>query len=331
MTEEASARKSGPLVALVGPTGVGKTALSLSLAQRLPVACEILSADSRQIYRGMDIGTAKPTPEERAQVPHHLLDLAAPDEVITLAQYQALCYRTVDEVLGRGHLPLLVGGTGLYVRAVVEGWTVPRVPPDPALRGHLLRLAEEQGPEVLFRRLQEVDPEAAARMDPRNVRRVIRALEVCEATGRPFSAYQRRDPPPYHILMVGLTMPREALYARVDARIDRMLQEGLVDEVRSLLAAGYAPDLPAMTGLGYREIGLYLRGEASLEEAVALLRRNTRRLIRHQYNWFRLDDPRIRWYDARDEDLVERVREEVLRFLARVGWPESPEETTQGG
>jgi tRNA dimethylallyltransferase len=327
MTEEASEPKRGPLVAIVGPTGVGKTALSLALAQRLPVACEVISADSRQIYRGMDIGTAKPTPEERRQVPHHLIDLVAPDEVLTLAQVQALCYRTIDEVLGRGHLPLLVGGTGLYVRAVVEGWTVPRVPPDPARRQALLRLAAEQGPEALFQRLQEVDPEAAARIDPRNVRRVVRALEVCEATGRPFSQARRRYPPPYSILMVGLTMPREALYARVDARIDRMLQAGLVDEVQALLAAGYAPDLPAMTGLGYREIGLYLRGEVPLEEAVALLRRNTRRLIRHQYNWFRLDDPRIRWYDARDEHLVEKVQAEVLEFLARVGWTQP----TKGG
>lgn len=320
MTEGTDAQKRGPLVAIVGPTGVGKTALSLALAQRLSVSCEVVSADSRQVYRGMDIGTAKPTPQERRQVPHHLLDLADPGEVISLAQYQALCYRTIDEVIARGHLPLLVGGTGLYVRAVVEGWTVPRVPPDPARRQALERLATEQGHEALLRRLQQVDPEAAARIDPRNVRRVVRALEVCEATGQPFSAYQRRTPPPYHILVVGLTMPREALYARVDARIDRMLQAGLVEEVRALLEAGYAPDLPAMTGLGYREIGLYVRGEVPLEEAIALLRRHTRRLIRHQYNWFRLDDPRIRWYDARDEDLAEKVQAEVQEFLARVGW-----------
>lgn len=330
MSQEASAPTRGPLVVLVGPTGVGKTALSLALARRLPVPCEIISADSRQIYRGMDIGTAKPTSEERRQVPHHLLDLAAPDEVITLAQYQALCYRTVDAVLERGHLPLLVGGTGLYVRAVVEGWTVPRVPPDPAFRQALERVAAEQGPEALFRRLQEVDPEAAARVDPRNVRRVIRALEVYKATGKPFSVYQRRDPPPYCVLMLGLTMPREDLYARVDARIDHMLQAGLVDEVRELLEAGYAPDLPAMTGLGYREIALYLRGEVTREEAIALLRRNTRRFIRHQCNWFRLDDPRIRWCDAREAGLVEQVSQEVRRFLARVGWLR-PEDERDGG
>ncbi|MBC7225035.1 MAG: tRNA (adenosine(37)-N6)-dimethylallyltransferase MiaA, partial [Anaerolineae bacterium] len=188
----------------------------------------------------------------------------------------------------------------------------------------------EQGPEALFRRLQQVDPEAAAHVDPRNVRRVIRALEVYEATGRPFSQYQQRRPPPYHILMVGLTIPREELYARVDARIDRMLQAGLMDEVRNLLEAGYSPDLPAMTGLGYREMALYLRGEATLEEAVALLRRNTRRFIRHQYNWFRLDDPRIRWFDARDEGLVEKVLAAVREFLVRVGWLR-PKDEHEGG
>lgn len=310
----------GPLVVIVGSTGVGKTTLSLELAHHLK--CEVVSADSRQIYRGMDIGTAKATPAEREQVPHHLLDLADPDQVITLAQYQSRAYQAVDAILARGHVPLLVGGTGLYVRAVVEGWTIPRVPPDRGLREDLERLAEEQGAEALHRRLAEVDPVSARRIDPRNVRRVIRALEVYRGTGRPFSAFQRREPPPYRILWIGLTMPRADLYRRLDRRIEAMLEAGLVEEVRSLLQAGYGLDLPAMSGVGYREIGRYLQGELDLDEAVVLMNRRTRRLVRHQYNWFRLEDPRIHWYDARRPETPQQVLRRVRDFLDDIGWHE---------
>jgi tRNA dimethylallyltransferase len=284
------------LVVIVGPTGVGKTALSIELAET--VGGEIVSADSRQIYRGMDIGTAKATPAERARVHHHLLDIVNPDQMLTLAEYQRLAYAAIDDILAREELPFLVGGTGQYVHAVVEGWNVPAVAPHPELRAELEAVAQAEGAEALHRRLADLDPVAAARIDHRNVRRVIRALEVCLATGRPISQLQRKTPPPYRIVQIGVTRPRPELYARIDGRVDRMIAEGLVDEVRGLAAAGYNWGLPAMTGLGYAQIGQYLQGEISLDEAIALIKRGTRRFVRQQYTWFRLDDPAIRWVDG---------------------------------
>jgi tRNA dimethylallyltransferase len=285
-----------PVVAIVGPTGVGKTALALRLARTLDG--EIVSADSRQIYRGMDIGTAKPAPEERARVPHHLIDIVDPDGDFTLAEFQERAYAAIDEIAARGRLPFLVGGTGQYVRAVVEGWRIPRVPPDEALRAHLRAEADRHGPEHLYERLIDLDPAAAAFVDPRNVRRVIRALEVSIRSGRPFSEQRGKEPPPYDILRIGLTMEREALYERIDARIDRMIAEGLVQEVQGLLEQGYDWRLPAMSSLGYVQLKGYFEGTMSLAESVALIKKETRRFIRHQYNWFRLDDPGIHWFDA---------------------------------
>ncbi len=285
-----------PLVVIVGPTAVGKTALAVRLAEEL--GGEVVSADSRQVYRGLDIGTAKPTAEERRRVPHHLIDVVDPDETLSLAHYQEQAYAAIDGILARGRVPFLVGGTGQYVWAVVEGWTVPRVPPDPALRAELYAQADAEGAETLHARLRRVDPVAAGRIDARNVRRVIRALEVYLKTGRPISEVQRKHPPPYRILLIGLTMERAALYRRVDERIERMMAAGLVDEVRGLVARGYSFELPSMSGLGYAQIGRYLRGEVSLDEAVALIKRDTRRFVRHQYNWFRLRDERLRWFDV---------------------------------
>ncbi len=286
---------TGQVVAIVGPTAAGKTALSVRLAELL--GGEIVSADSRQIYRGMDIGTAKATREEQAAVPHHLIDVVAPDQVLTLAEYQSMAYAAIRGILGRGRLPLLVGGTGQYVAAVLEGWNIPAVPPQPALRAELEAQAAREGSERLHARLAALDPAAAARIDSRNVRRVIRALEVCLAAGRPISELQRKSPPPFGIYRLGVDRPRPELYARVDARVDAMLAAGLVEETRRLAEAGYAWDLPAMTGLGYRQVGQHLRGEISLDEAATLLRRGTRRFIHQQSTWFRRDDPAIRWVD----------------------------------
>lgn len=299
------------VVAIVGPTAAGKTELSMLAAWRL--SGEIISADSRQVYRGMDIGTAKATPEQRAGVRHHLIDVVAPDRVLSLAEYQQMAMDAIGEVAARGHLPLLVGGTGQYVSAVLEGWRIPAVPPDPALRSRLEADVEAQGPAALHARLSEVDPAAAARIDYRNVRRVIRALEVCLVAGRPISALQTKEPPPFEVVKMGLTWPRSDLYARIDARVDRMIELGLVDEVERLAEAGYDWQLPAMTGLGYRQIGQYLRGEVSLEEAVALIKRQTRRLVQQQYNWFGLDDPAIEWMN-----LAETSFEGVLVHLTRL-------------
>ena len=288
-----------PLLVLVGPTASGKTALAVALAARLRsrVACEAVSADSRQIYRLMDIATAKPALTERAALPHCLLDVVWPDESYTLAQYQADATAAIADVWARGKLPLLVGGTGLYVRAVVDGLAIPQVAPSPELRAELEAEAAAHGPEALYERLRALDPVTAERIDPRNTRRLVRALEVCILSGRPISEQQGARPTPYRPLLLGLNMDRAALYARADARVDTMLAAGLVEETRALVARGYSWELPSMSSLGYREIGAYLRGEATLPEAVARLKLDTHSYIRRQLTWFR-PDPRIIWLDA---------------------------------
>lgn len=286
-----------PLLTVVGPTASGKTALALRLARDLQG--EIISADSRQIYRGLDIGTAKSTPEEQALAPHHLLDVVDPDEVLTLAEFQERAWAAIGEIHERGHLPLLVGGTGQWVKAVVEGWGIPRVPPDSALRAELEAQALQLGPETFHGQLAAVDPASAAKIDARNVRRVIRALEVYHKTGLPISHHQQKTAPPYQILQIGLTLPRELLYERIDRRIEAMMAQGLLAEVQGLVEAGYSWDKPALSSLGYRQFEPYFRGEISLEEAVASIKKETRRFVRQQYNWFRLDDPQFHWVDAR--------------------------------
>jgi tRNA dimethylallyltransferase len=274
-----------PLLAIVGPTGVGKTALSIALAQVL--GGEIVSADSRQVYRLMDIGTAKPTAEERAAVPHHLIDVADPGDDFSLAVYQDLAYQAIDGIAARGRLPLLVGGTGQYLAAVLEGWQIPRVAPQPGLRARLEREAAEQGAAALHTRLARADPGAATSIQPANVRRVIRALEVYEMTGRPISEQQAKRPPPYRARTLWLSLPADTLYARIDARVDAMIAAGLVAEVRGLLARGYGWDLPSMSGLGYREFQPYFAGAATLEQAIERLKFDTHAFARRQPNWFR--------------------------------------------
>lgn len=289
-----------PLVALVGPTAVGKTTLALALGERLRVAglrAEVVAADSRQIYRLMDIATAKPTAAERAQLPHHLIDLVWPDESYTLAEYQRDAQAAIAEIHTRHGLPLLVGGTGLYVRAVVDGLAIPVVAPNPTLRAALEAEAATAGAAALHARLAALDPTAAAHIDPANLRRVIRALEVCLSTGEPFSAQQGARPTPYRTLALGLALERAALYARADARIDAMLAAGLVAETSALVARGYTWTLSAMSSLGYREIGAYLRGELTLAAAIERFTLATHAYIRRQLTWFR-PDARIHWLDA---------------------------------
>jgi len=309
---EKSEPGSSPLVAIVGPTGVGKTRLAVALGRN--VRGEIISADSRQIYRGMHIGTDKPTVEQRKLVPHHLIDIVAPDQEFTLAQYQEMAYQAIDDVLMRTRVPFLVGGTGLYIRAVLEGFTIPRVEPDHLLRGQLLERAQREGHQALHARLEEVDPEAAASIDPHNVRRVIRALEVYEALKQPISRLQKRKPPPYRVLKIGLTMDRERLYRRIDERVNSMMERGLLAEVQGLVAEGYDYDLPSMSGLGYRQIGMYLRGEVDLPTAIRKIKSETHRFVRQQYKWFRLDDETIVWFDVGD-DGCEAIEQAVVAFL----------------
>jgi tRNA dimethylallyltransferase len=304
-----SPRTAGRLLVIVGPTAVGKTALSLKLARTF--SGEIVSADSRLFYRGMDIGTAKPTAQELALIPHHLINICHPDETLTLGEYQRLAYRTIDEVSARGKLPILVGGTGQYVMAVVEGWGIPEVVPNMALRAHL----ESLGGEELARWLELLDPQAATRLDCRNVRRVVRALEVTLTLGRPISEVQRKSSPPLDILMVGLNRDREDLYERIDLRVDNMMTAGLVEEVTSLSLHGIGADVPAMSGLGYRQILAYLAGEMDLEEAVERIKFETHRFARQQATWFRQDDTRITWFDAGNDSNWDGVEAYVAEWL----------------
>ncbi|MBL8156211.1 MAG: tRNA (adenosine(37)-N6)-dimethylallyltransferase MiaA [Anaerolineae bacterium] len=285
-----------PLVVLLGPTAVGKTALAMRIAE----ACggELIGADSRQIYRHMDIGTAKPTREQQGRVRHHLIDLIDPDVNLSLAQYQKMAVEVIRQLHGEGRLPLLVGGTGQYITAILEGWTVPEIPPNGALRSELEVFAQERGSMALHERLALVDPVAAARIDHRNVRRVIRALEVCMSAGQPMSQLQQKSPPPYRVLHLGLTLDRAALYERADQRVDEMIHSGLVEEVRGLLKRGYDRKLPSMSGIGYQQICEHLLDGIELEKAIASTKNATHDFIRRQYTWFRGHDPGILWHNS---------------------------------
>ncbi len=310
-----------PLITLLGPTAAGKTALSLALAERFDG--EIVSADSRLIYRGMDIGTAKPTAEEQARIPHHLLDVTTPDRPLTLAEYQRLAYAAIDDIHRRGRLPFLVGGSALYVRAVTEGLRIPEVPPNPELRAELEAFAAAEGHEALHQRLAALDPVGAAQIDGRNVRRVVRALEIVLETGQPKSELEGADPPPYRMLTIGLEVEREILHARIVARVRQMIEAGLAGETERLLAAGYPPNLPALSSLGYREMGQHLRGELTREEAIERIGIETNRFVRHQSTWFRRMDG-VQWFDWNRPD-VEAVEQMVADFLG-VPSPPGPEE-----
>ena len=302
-----------PLVVLIGPTAAGKTEASLLLAERL--GAEIVSADSRLLYRGMDIGTAKPTADEQRRVPHHLIDVADPDGVWSLAQVRDAVLRALRGITGRNKLPLLVGGTGQYVRAILEGWDPPPHDRDSRIRSQLEQEARESGGETLHARLQRVDPQSAARIDARNVRRVVRALEIHALTGTPASAQRRRAPPEYRTLRLGLTLPRPVLYARIDGRIERMIRDGWVEEVRRLLDRGYGPTLPAFSAIGYPQIAEVVQGRRTLDDAAAEIRRRTRVFVRRQANWFKPDDPNIRWFENQP-GAIDQIEEEIRGWLA---------------
>jgi tRNA dimethylallyltransferase len=303
------------LIAIVGPTATGKTTLAVELASRIGGAqtgtrtSEIIGADSRQVYRHMDIGTAKPTAEERSRTRHHLIDVVDPDEPFSLGQWLELAQAALEDVWSRGRqaVPtgrqaLLVGGTGQYVWALLEGWRVPQVPPQPEFRQRM----ERRSAAELFEEVRGIDPQAAERIGPANRRRLIRALEVHEATGRPISYWQAKEPPGFETLIIGLWLPRDELYRRIDERVDRMIAAGLIEETRRLLAMGYSRELPSMSGIGYKEACAHLAGEMTLAEAAARMKTETHRLARHQNAWFKADDPRIRWLDA-GEGVLEKT------------------------
>lgn len=304
-----------PLILIVGPTAVGKTELAIQWAERLNG--EIVSADSRLFYRGMDIGTAKPTPEEQVRVPHHLVDIANPDEILSLAVFQQKAREAVAGIHIRNKIPFLVGGTGQYIRAVTEGWNPPEVKPDQRLRHELEKMKEERGVYWLYEKLKGLDVVAAEKIDPRNYRRTIRALEVIMTTGRRFSEQRGQSESPYHLITIGLTRPRAELYDRVDQRIDMMFANGFLDEVKSLLAKGYSPSLPAMSAIGYRECIRVINGELTEEQAKAEIRRATRVFVRRQANWFKESDPKIRWFKV-DEGVVEEIETHIRQSLKSV-------------
>ena len=298
-----------PLLVIVGPTGVGKTAFSLQIAAK--INAEIVSADSRLIYRGMDIGTDKPSAEERSKIPHHLIDICQPDERLSLGQYQRRAYMAIRTIHKRSKVPALVGGTGQYVQAVVQGWGIPAVAPQEELREALLNL----GGEELARWLRVLDEAAAARIDPRNVRRMVRALEVTLVKGKPISALQKKTPPKLDINQIGITADRDYLYRKADARVDAMIENGLLEEVVRLRNRGFDRQLSSMSGLGYRQLLAYLDGEYTLSEAVERVKYETHRFIRQQSNWFRQDDPNISWFDVEESGWQKRATEDILNWL----------------
>ena len=302
------------LVAIVGPTAIGKSKLAIRLAQTFNG--EIVSADSRQVYRFMDIGTAKPSPEELSLAPHHLINIINPDEDFSLAQYQKLAYRAINDIQKRRKLAILVGGSGQYIWSILEGWGVPEVPPNPELRQSLAEKAAREGKDKLYQELRKVDPAAAQDIDPSNVRRVIRALEVYKSTNTPFSRLRCKQTPPFKAMIIGLTTDRVELYRRIDSRVDEMIEQGLVAEVDRLLNMGYELKLPAMSGIGYKQIGAFLNGGLPLAAAIEQIKFETHRFVRHQYTWFQLKDSRISWVDIGSDDTDSQITESVARFTA---------------
>ena len=303
---------STPVVFIVGPTAAGKSRLALDLAHRFDG--EVINADSRQVYRHMDIGTAKPSSDEQAQVHHHLLDILDPDNNFDLASFLSLAHVSVREIDRRGNLPFVVGGSGQYIWSLVEGWSVPKVPPHPNFRQKKLEEAECNGPLSIYQQLQEADPTRAVQIDPRNLRRVIRALEVHHYGQSSDAASQQKHRPLENRLIIGLTLEREALYRRIDARVDRMLASGLLEEVRALATKGYCLGQGPLSSPGYRELGQHLAGEISLEEAVQRTKFQTHRLARRQYTWFKLLDERVKWLDGAATDLETQAAELVSAF-----------------
>jgi tRNA dimethylallyltransferase len=305
-----------PLVVIVGPTAVGKTELAIQLAEEL--GGEIVSADSRLFYRGMDIGTAKPTPAQLSRVPHHLVNVADPRETWSLAVFQQAASQAISSIHARGKLPFLVGGTGQYIHAVTQGWLPPEIPPAAPLRLALEGLANANGKDWLHDRLALLDPPSAASIDPHNLRRTVRALEVIFTTGRRFSGQRQRSGSPYRLLTLGLTRPRPELYAIIDERIEAMFAAGLLEEVRRLLAQGVPPDSPTLSAIGYRESVAVLEGRMTLEAAKTQMKRLTRIFVRRQANWFKADDPGIHWFEAGKDP-----RQEILQLIRTTFLPET--------
>lgn len=303
------------LVVVVGPTAIGKTDLGIKLAQKLNG--EIVSADSMQIYKYMDIGTAKPHMEERQGIPHHMMDIIEPDESFNVALYQEGAKTAIEHIYDLEKLPILVGGSGLYINSIVYPLDFTDATEDLELRDTLYRLVEERGNTYLHEELSKVDPDTASRVHPNDVKRVVRALEIYRLTGKPMSKYRqnfKETEIPYNVVMIGLHMARARLYERINLRVDHMIDTGLIDEVKSLLDMGYTRDLISMQGLGYKEIVAYLEGDYTLDEAVDILKRDTRRFAKRQFTWFKKDS-RIQWLDIENFQSIDELSGHIVQNI----------------
>ncbi|WP_025028550.1 tRNA (adenosine(37)-N6)-dimethylallyltransferase MiaA [Caldalkalibacillus mannanilyticus] len=302
------------LLAIVGPTAVGKTKLSIHLAKQYNG--EIISGDSMQIYRGMDIGTAKVKPEEQEGIPHHLIDILEPHEDFSVSDFQALALQKIDRIHAMDKLPLLVGGTGLYVQSVTHHFQFSEVGGDKEVRERWEAYLQQHGAEALHQVLTMKDPEYAKELHPNNARRVIRALEVIDSTGQSMSAYQQDwdRTSPYQLVMIGLTMDRKVLYDRINQRVDQMIEEGLLEEVKRLLSLGLPPDTTALQAIGYKELILYIQGQMNLDEAIELLKRNSRRYAKRQLTWFRRMKE-VTWFDVTDLSKWKENEEIIAQYV----------------
>lgn len=305
-----------PLLIITGPTAVGKTELSLKIAEELQG--EIISADSMQIYRYMDIGTAKASAEERKRVRHHMIDIINPDETYSVADYQQEADRLIREICARGSLPIMVGGTGLYIRAVIQGFLFPEMETNHQLRAELTEMARKYGNEYLHQKLAEFDPEHARKIHPNDMRRIIRAIEIFQETGHNMTYYlekQKYTPPRYNTLKIGLIREREELYDRINKRVDLMIKKGLVEEVKNIIKAGFNMSATALQGLGYKEIIGYLKGDYPLEEAIRILKKNTRNYAKKQITWFNREKD-LHWFNLTGKSDI-KVYQEIMALISK--------------
>ena len=308
------ANSKSNMVVVIGPTAIGKTQLAIYIAEQF--SGEIINTDSRQVYRYMDIGTAKPSISDRTRVPHHMIDINLPDNDFSLGEFIKLANVSIEQITARGNLPIVCGGTGQYVWAIVEGWTVPNIPPNTEFRAAKLKEAEEIGIYSLHEQLSIIDPERASEIDPRNVRRVIRALEIIKETGLKPSQLSKQREEEYSPIIIGLTTNRGSLYHMIDMRVDHMIKNGFLDEVKYLTTQGYKMGIGSLASPGYRELGQYLAGESSLDEAISKTKFQTHRLARRQYTWFKQEDPRITWLDVNQVDITSVASTLVANYLS---------------
>jgi tRNA dimethylallyltransferase len=305
---------SSSVLIIVGPTAVGKSQIAIELAER--INGEIISADSRYLYRGMDIGTAKPDKFQLQRVRHHLIDVADIHNVWSLADFRDAALESINEINSRGKLALLVGGTGQYIRSIIEGWSLPNVPPSNETRLYLQKWLNEIGSYELHQKLAILDPEAGESIDYRNARRTMRALEVILISGKKFSELRQKHEPPFRYKIIGLTLPRELLYSRIDQRIDDMFRNGFVEEVKSLMKKGYSIQDPPMSAIGYPEVMQYLEDSITIDECIDQIKKKTRIFVRRQSNWFKSDDARIKWFSTNTNSLEDLI----LYIKDKNGW-----------